>query len=58
MKISDPIMEKFNWNDLANTAQNHLIHICSTSKNKETLLFNLAGFYGGLVKVLKEKYEK
>jgi hypothetical protein len=54
MKITDPVMKTFTFNELATKAQNHLIHIVSSSTNKNELLFKLAGFYGGLVEVLKE----
>lgn len=50
MKLSN----KINFNLLVTKAQNHLIHVISVSKNKEDLFFNLAGFYGGLMKVLIE----
>lgn len=49
-------MSKFEFNDLANCAQNHLIHVVSASKDKEALLVNLAKYYTTLVMVLREKY--
>jgi hypothetical protein len=55
--ITDPIMKKFEFNDLAKDARKHLEHLISSSRNKEDLLFKLAGFYGNLVAVLREKYD-
>ena len=57
MKISDPIMKKFTIYDLKNDARKHLEFVLN-GRNKEDVLFRLAGFYGGLVEVLKEKYDK
>jgi hypothetical protein len=57
MKISDPIMKEFNIYDLKKDARKHLEFVLN-GKNKEDVLFRLAGFYGGLVEVLKEKYNK
>jgi hypothetical protein len=46
--------KQLSFNLLATKAENHLIHIISSSKNKDELLFKLSGFYGGLMEVLKE----
>lgn len=46
--------EEITFNELATKAENHLLHIIFSSKNKDDLLFNLSGFYGGLTKVLEE----
>ena len=46
--------QKITFNQLANKAQDHLVHIISSSKDAPDLFFRLAGFYGGLTEVLKE----
>lgn len=46
--------KELTFNLLANKAHDHLVHIVSSSKNKDDLLYRLAGYYGGLLEVLKE----
>ena len=50
-------MKEFTLYGLQKDARKHLEHILN-GKDKEDVLFRLAGFYGGLVEVLKEKYGK
>lgn len=57
MKITDPIIKEFTLYDLKNVARKHLESTLN-GKNKEDVLFRLAGFYGTLVDVIKEKYGK
>ena len=55
MKILDPIIKEFTLYNLKDDARKHLEFVLN-GKNKEDVMFRLAGFYGGLVEVLKEKY--
>ena len=47
-------MNDITFNELSWKAEDHLVHIISSSKDKDELLFRLSGFYGGLIEVLKE----
>lgn len=58
MKITDPIMKEFTFDQLAMDAENHLVHVVCTSKNKEDLLLRLALFYTEFSQVLEAKYRK
>ena len=56
MKISDPIMKKFTYEQLKNDARKHL-EFTINAKDKTEMMFRLAGFYGTFIDVLKEKYK-